>query len=119
MNDNHTEEILKTAYLALEEKKAFDIQVIDISKVSILADFFVIASGSNPNQIHAMADLVEEKLSKEGVHARSVEGYQNANWILMDYQDLVIHIFDQESREFYNLERIWSDGETVEMDTEQ
>ncbi len=113
--ENDTTQLMKTAYEAMDEKKAYDIRVIDISKVSILADYFMIASGSNPNQIHAIADLVEEKLAKEGVHARAVEGYQNANWILMDYQDIVIHIFDQESREFYNLERIWSDGEVVEI----
>lgn len=111
--ENETERLMKIAYQAMDEKKASDIRVIDISKISILADYFMIASGSNPNQIHAMADLVEEKLAKEGIHARSVEGYQNASWILMDYQDIVIHIFDQESREFYNLERIWSDGEAV------
>lgn len=113
--ENETGRLMRIAYQAMDEKKASDIRVIDISKISILADYFMIASGSNPNQIHAMADLVEEKLAKEGIRARSVEGYQNANWILMDYQDIVIHIFDQESREFYNLERIWSDGEDVPM----
>ncbi|MCR5268365.1 MAG: ribosome silencing factor [Lachnospiraceae bacterium] len=113
--DNEITHVMEIACQALDEKKAYDIRVIDISKVSILADYFVIASGANQNQIHAMADLVEEKLAKEGVHARAVEGYQNANWILMDYQDIVIHIFDQESREFYNLERIWSDGEPVRI----
>ena len=97
----------------LDNKKAHDIHVLDISKITIFADYFVIASGSNPNQIHAMADAVEEKLSASGVHPRSVEGYQNANWILMDYRDIVIHIFDTESREFYDLERIWRDAEMV------
>ncbi|MBO4902561.1 MAG: ribosome silencing factor [Lachnospiraceae bacterium] len=110
-----TEKLLQTAFKALDEKKAYDIKVIDISKVSILADYFMIATGSNINQIHAMTDLVEEKLSKEGYHPRAVEGYRLGNWILMDYQDVVIHIFDQESREFYDLERIWTDGEIVEI----
>ncbi len=113
--ENRSDEMLRIAYHALDDKKAIDIHVIDIRKISILADYFVIASGSNVNQIHALADQVEEKLAKEGYHARAIEGYQNANWILMDYQDIVIHIFDQESREFYDLERIWKDGELIDI----
>ena len=109
------EQIAGVAAKALDDKKAQHIKVLKTAEQTVLADYFVIASGANQNQIHAMADLVEEKLAKEGVHARAVEGYQNANWILMDYQDIVIHIFDQESREFYNLERIWSDGEPVRI----
>ena len=104
----------KTAVLALEEKKASDIKVIQIEKVSIIADYFIIAGGNNRNQLQAMADEVEEKLSKEGFEPKNIEGYLNGNWILMDYGDIVLHLFDQENRVFYDLERIWRDGEDVD-----
>ncbi len=101
------------AIAALEEKKAKDIRIIDISDVSVLADYFIIASGSNRNQVQAMADEVQEKLGKAGYEPKQVEGYQTANWILMDYQDIIIHVFDEENRLFYDLERIWRDGREV------
>ncbi len=110
-----SEEMLKIAYDALDDKKANDIQMIDISSISILADYFMIASGTNPNQIHAMTDHVEEKMQEAGFYPKAIEGYQNANWILMDYGDVVIHIFDTESRSFYDLERIWSDGKRLQL----
>lgn len=103
----------KIAVAALEEKKAKDVKILDISGVSVLADYFIIASGSNHNQVQAMADEAEEKLFKAGFQPRQLEGYQTANWILMDYQDIIIHIFDEENRLFYDLERIWRDGNPV------
>ena len=111
---NNSKEMAKIAVNALEEKKAKDLKLLDISEVSVLADYFIIASGSNRNQVQAMADEVEEKLSKAGFTPKQVEGYQTANWILMDYQDIIIHIFDEENRLFYDLERIWRDGSLVE-----
>lgn len=116
MSDQKYNSLLNLIYETLDNKKAHDIHVLDISRITIFADYFVITSGSNQNQIHAMADAVEEKLAAQGIHPRSVEGYQNANWILMDYRDIVIHIFDTESREFYDLERIWRDAETVTIE---
>ena len=104
------------AIAALEDKKAEDITLIDIAKVSVLADYFLIANGNNRNQVQAMADNVEEVLGKAGVHPKQIEGYQTANWILMDYGDVVIHIFDEENRLFYDLERIWRDGKVVEKE---
>lgn len=101
---------VKTAVAALEDKKGYKIKVLNIQGLSPIADYFVLASGSNQNQIHAMSDEVLEKLSKEGIHAKQVEGYQSANWILMDYGDFMVHIFTDEAREFYNLERIWKDA---------
>lgn len=95
---------------ALEDKKAEDIRIIDISEISTIADYFIIADGSNKSQIQAMADNVSEVLGRAGVTLRQMEGYQNANWILMDFQDVIIHIFDRENRLFYDLERIWRDG---------
>jgi ribosome-associated protein len=100
---------------ALEEKKASDTKVIDIEKVSTIADYFIIASGSNRNQVQAMADNVDEMLGKAGYIVKHVEGYATANWILMDYGDIIIHIFDEENRLFYDLERIWRDGKAIEV----
>ena len=110
----NSKEMANIAIAALEEKKAKDVKILDISDVSVLADYFIIASGSNRNQVQAMADEVEERLGKAGHTPKQVEGYQTANWILMDYQDLIIHIFDEENRLFYDLERIWRDGKLVE-----
>lgn len=97
----------------LEDKKAEDIHVIDITEVSTLADYFVIANGTNRSQIQALADHVQEMLGKEGLTLKQIEGYNNANWVLMDYQDIIIHIFDKENRLFYDLDRIWRDGKIV------
>lgn len=110
-------ELAKIACAALEEKKANDIKVIDISEISVLADYFIIASGSNRNQVQAMADSVQEELFKKtGTDARQVEGYQSGNWILLDYADIIVHIFDEENRLFYDLERIWRDGKDIKIE---
>ena len=108
-----SKEMVRLACEAMEDKKAQDIKIIDIEKVSTLADYFIIASGTNRNQVQAMADSVSEKLGRAGVEPKQMEGYQTANWILMDYRDVVIHIFDEENRLFYDLERIWRDGTLV------
>ena len=102
------------AIAALEDKKAEDITLIDIAKVSVLADYFLIANGNNRNQVQAMADNVDEQLTKAGYSLKSMEGYPTGNWILMDYQDIIVHILDEENRLFYDLERIWRDGSLVE-----
>ena len=107
---NQSKEMTKLAIAALEDKKANDVRVIDIAGVSVIADYFVIASGSNTNQVQAMADSVREALGRAGHEPRQVEGYGSANWILMDYNDIIVHIFSDESRTFYDLERIWRDG---------
>lgn len=99
---------------ALEDKKAQQIKILDISEVSSLADYFVIAHGTNIHQVQALVDNVEEKLAAAGYHAKSVEGYNGGEWILMDYSDFIIHIFDQEKRHFYDLERLWKDAKEVE-----
>lgn len=102
---------------ALEEKKAIDIKVIDITNISTLADYFIIASGTNRNQVQAMSDEVNEKMAKEGLAIKRTEGYQTANWILLDYGDIVVHLFDEENRLFYDLERIWRDGKTIDAES--
>ncbi len=110
MSEDRTLEMVRLAKAALEDKKGQNIKVIDISKVSVLADYFIIADGSNPNQVQAMADSVEEALGQAGYPCRQIEGYGSANWILMDYGDIIIHAFNREDRLFYDLERIWRDG---------
>ena len=112
---NDTINTVKISVEALKDKKAEDIRVIDISSLSIMADYFIIANGNNINQLKAMCDNVEEKLALAGIHKKQTEGYDSGGWILMDYNDVVIHIFDKENRSFYNLERIWSDGKDVAL----
>ena len=116
MADKHAKEMALLAYRALEEKKAEDIRVIDIEKVSVLADYFLIASGTNRNQVQAMADNVQEMLHKAAYPSKQIEGYQTANWILIDYGDIIVHVFDRENRLFYDLERIWRDGEVISLE---
>ncbi len=112
-----SKELAKIACAALQDKKANDIKVIDISGVSVLADYFIIASGSNRNQVQAMVDSVQEDLLKKaGAEAKQVEGYQTANWILLDYGDIIVHVFDEENRLFYDLERIWRDGKDMKIE---
>ena len=108
-------ETLKLIYDKLSDKKAEDIKIINISELSIMSDYFIIASGNNFNQLHSMADYIEEELGKIGIKPSHVEGYNNANWILMDYSDFIIHLFDKDSRNFYDLERIWKGGSLVEL----
>ncbi len=105
----------KIAYQALDDRKGEDIKVIDISNVSVLADYFIIANGSNANQVNAMVDNVEEELAKNGFHAKQREGYGLGNWVLLDFGEVIVHVFDKENRLFYDLERIWRDGKSVEV----
>lgn len=106
-------EMAKLAIEALEDKKAEDIKIIDISEISVLADYFIIAGGNNPSQIQALSDNVEEKLGKAGHPSKQIEGYHAANWILLDFGDIIVHIFDKENRLLYDLERIWRDGKAI------
>lgn len=109
--------LAKIAIAALEDKKAEDVRVIDIADVSVLADYFIIASGNNRTQVQAMADEIEQRLGRAGAVPRQVEGYQAANWVLLDFGDVIIHIFDAQNRLFYDLERIWKDGTQINPDT--
>lgn len=111
---NNSKDMAKIAVNALEAKKGEEIKIIDIRKVSVLADYFIIAHGNNTNQVQAMADHVEEELYKAGYTCRQKEGYGSGSWILMDYGDIIVHAFDKEDRLFYDLERIWRDGVIVE-----
>lgn len=114
---DQVKEMAAKAIEALEEKKAEDIRVIDISGVSVIADYFIIANGSNRNQIQALSDAVEEALGKAGYPMKQIEGYNTANWVLLDFGDIMVHIFDKENRLFYDLERIWHDGKQILPET--
>ena len=112
-----SKDMLKVIIDALQDKKAEDIRVIDISNVSVIADYFVIASGSNTNQIQAMVDNVEEEMFKAGFDDPKVEGYNTASWILLDYKDVIVHVFSEDDRACYNIERIWRDGKEVDINS--
>ncbi len=96
----------------IEDKKGTDIKVLNLEGLSPIADYFILANGSNQNQLHAISDEILEKLNKEKVNPKHIEGYQAGNWILMDYGDFMVHLFMPEAREFYNLDRIWKDAKT-------
>ena len=110
-------EMAKLAVKALEDKKGEEIRIIDISKVSVLADYFIIANGSNTSQVQALSDNVAEMLGRAGVNTKQVEGYESANWILLDFGDVIVHVFDKENRLFYDLERIWRDGKLIDAES--
>ena len=117
MSTVSTEKIMaQIACKAIDDKKGQDIKVIDIHTVSVIADYFVIASGTNSNQVQAIVDNVEEQLGRAGFEAKQIEGNRNSSWILMDYGDVIVHVFDEENRLFYDLERIWRDGKVLDMD---
>ena len=114
MADSISKKMARLAYEALEDKKAEDIKVIEIGEISSIADYFVIADGSNASQVSALVDNVENILGKNGFEPKRIEGVRSSNWVLMDYGDIVVHVFSREDRLFYDLERIWRDGKTVE-----
>ena len=103
---------------ALDDKKATDIKVLKIAKISTLGDYFVLCEGGSTTQVKALADNVEFLLKQQGAEPLRVEGYQSANWILLDYGDVMVHVFLHETREFYDLERLWADGELVDWESE-
>ena len=103
------------AVKALDRKKASDLSVIRIDDISTLADYFVIASASSSTQLKALADEVEYELEQQGVNCHHREGMQSAEWILLDYGDIIVHVFIKDSRAFYNLDKMWSDGEEIDI----
>ncbi len=97
----------------LDEKLAEDITVLNVGKITSITDYYVIATAKNTTHAKALCDEIEEKMAKKGFTAKNIEGYQSAMWILLDFQDVIIHIFYDETRKFYDLERLWSDAERV------
>ena len=116
MAEHAAKEMARLACEALEDKKAVDVKIINIEGVSVIADYFIIASGTNRSQVQALADNVDEILGKAGFTVKQTEGYRTANWVLMDYGDIIVHVFDSENRLFYDLERIWRDGKEIAVD---
>ena len=112
---SQSKEMVKIAVHALEEKKGEDIKIIDINGVSVIADYFVLASASNLNQLQALVDSVEEELFKAGYECKQKEGNMTSTWMLMDYGDVIVHVFSKEDRLFYDLERIWRDGKMLNV----
>jgi ribosome-associated protein len=110
------QEILKIAVTALDTKRGHDLKVIKIADISAIANYFVVATGASSTQVKTLADETEMKLKAAGIMPKRTEGYRGADWIVLDYIDVVIHIFYKETREFYDLERLWQDGEEISPD---
>ena len=104
---------VRQAVAAAEDRKAIDLQVLHLSEVSDFTDYFVICGGTSERQVQAIADAVEESLRKGGRRPLHVEGYNRGHWVLLDYGDFVVHIFQDETRRFYALERLWGDAPDV------
>lgn len=111
---NSYEQAILTAK-ALDSKKGLDIQVIEIKDISVLADYMVIATGTSSTHVKALADEVEYKLDEAGVSVSHIEGYRSNSWILLDYIDVIVNVFSDEARDFYDLERLWQDGNPVDI----
>ncbi len=107
-------DVLKVAVNAADDKKAHDIVALDISGIASFANYFLLCTGDSSRQMQAIADEVEERLRALGIRPSHVEGYRNAEWILMDYIDLVVHIFSKNARVYYDLERLWRDGKPLD-----
>ena len=110
---DQSKEMARIAYNALSDKKGEDIKIIDITEISVLADYFLIANGSSDSQVSALVDNVEEELHKAGYPLRQREGQASGSWVLLDFGDIIVHVFDKENRLFYDLERIWKDGKDI------
>lgn len=111
--ENQSKKMVQIVYDALDEKLGEDIEILKVDEISIIADYLVIANGRNQNQLNAMTDLVEEKMIEAGYKSKRIEGKTNSSWVLMDYGDVIVHVFSKEDRLFYDLERIWKDGKKI------
>lgn len=109
-----TFEKVKIAVKALDSKKAYDIKVIKIDDLTILGDYFILATGSSSTQVKSLSEVVDEKMSEQGIEPNHIEG-KTSGWILLDYGDVVIHVFGRDEREFYSIEKIWQDGTQIDI----
>ena len=112
------DERMLSALHAVGEKKAFDVVVLDLREVATFTDFFVITTGANERQVQAISDEVYDTLKKAGSAAARVEGYKTAEWVLLDYGDFIVHVFEQKARQFYDLERLWRESKRVQLPPE-
>lgn len=115
MDNISQNEKLSTIVKALDSKRAEDIRIIEIGDLTIVADYFVIANGTSSTQTKALAEEVEFKMSQLGIEPNRTEGYQGATWVVLDYGDIIVHVFYKETRGHYNLERLWSDGKDIDV----
>ena len=109
-------ELAKKIAISLDDKKAKNINVIKVSEISSLADYFVIATGNSSTQVHALSDNVEMSLKESGIEPLALEGYRSEGWIILDYGTVLVHVFTQQSRDFYDLDRLWADGIKVDIE---
>lgn len=108
-------ELAKEAVKAIDSKKGLNIKVIKVDDISVLADYFVIATGTSSTHVKALANEVEYKLKEAGNTVSHIEGYRSNSWILLDYVDVIVHVFSDEAREYYDLDRMWADGEVIDI----
>ncbi len=108
-------DLLQVVYKALDDKRAEDIVILNMKNISLLADYFIICHGNSDRQIQAIAREVKEKAEENGFDVRRMEGYDSARWILIDLGDMVVHVFNKDERQFYNLERLWGDAPQIEV----
>jgi len=115
MRNNDLKHQVNQAIAACQDKKAEEISILEMEKGSgAFTDYFVVCSGTNPRQIQAIADEVEERLEKAGLRPNSIEGYKQAEWVLLDYIDFVVHVFSEKARRYYDLERLWKMAKRLE-----
>ena len=107
-------DILNTIYKQMDEKQAEDARILNVSNITSIADYFVICSADNERKVKSIADAIEDELARQGTEPRFKEGFDTSRWILLDYGDIIVHVFDRENRVFYDLERIWRDGKQVD-----
>jgi ribosome-associated protein len=119
ISDLDTASRVREAVAAADDRKALDLKVLHLEKISDFTDYFLICSGSSERQVQAIADAVQERMREEGIRPLHVEGYNRAQWILLDYGDFVAHIFQEEPRRFYSLERLWGDAPDVTAELRQ
>ena len=110
-----SKELLETVVKAADSKRAEEIVALDVANVSLLADYFVIMQANSERQVKAIADEIEEKVAAAGVQVRDIEGKNAANWVLLDFGDVVVHVFRTETRQFYNLEKLWAEAPLVDV----
>ncbi len=118
-NFSEFDERIRRTLIAAWEKKALDLTVLDLRDIASFTDFFIIASGTNKRQVQAISDEVVDQLKRHGTRAARVEGYQTGEWILVDYGDFVVHVFDDKARRFYDLERLWRESKRLDVSPEQ
>jgi len=114
-NLNNPKELAEQIIKTLDDKKANDIKLLHVEKQTIIADYFIICSGTSNTQIRALANEVEVKLKESGLMPKNIEGYHEASWVLLDYHSVIVHIFNRETRNFYNLEKLWNDSVEVDI----